>query len=65
MDELSKRNFHTLSEGLKSVRDEIMEVKEDNKRKDSIIAQLNIRIDTLQQQVSVLFAKSMGSGTTE
>jgi len=64
MDQLTQRNFHTLSDGLKSVRDEIMTMKEDNKRKDGIIAQQNIRIDTMQQQVSILFAKSMGSGST-
>ena len=63
-DELVKRNFHAMSDGLKSVRNEIMELKEDNKRKDSIISELNIRVDMMQQQISTLFAKSMGNGIT-
>ncbi len=64
MDELTKRNFHAMSDGLKSVRNELMEVKEDNKRKDSIISELNVRVDMMQQQISTLFAKSMGNGIT-
>jgi len=63
-DELVKRNFHAMSDGLKSVRNEIMELKEDNKRKDSIISELNVRVDMMQQQISTLFAKSMGNGIT-
>ena len=63
-DNLIERNFHALSDGLKSIRDEVMQLKEDLKRKDAIIAQQNIKLDTLQQQVSVLFAKSIGSGST-
>ncbi len=63
-DNLIDRNFHTLSDGLKSVRDEVMELKEDLKRKDAIIAQLSIQQQAMQQQVSVLFAKTMGSGST-
>ena len=63
-DNLIGRNFHTLSDGLKSVRDEVMELKEDLKRKDGIIAQQNIRLDAMQQQMSILFAQSIGSGST-
>ncbi|MCD6435438.1 MAG: hypothetical protein J7L15_03540 [Clostridiales bacterium] len=64
MDELTTRNFHTMSEGLKSVRNETDKLKEDLKRKDAIISQLSTQQQTMQQQLSVLFAKTMGSGST-
>ncbi len=64
MDELTTRNFHAMSEGLKSVRAETDKLKEDLKRKDAIISQLSVQQQTMQQQVSVLFAKAMGSGST-
>ena len=64
MDELTTRNFHTMSEGLKAVRAETDKLKEDLKRKDAIISQLSTQQQTMQQQLSVLFAKSMGSGST-
>ena len=64
MEELVKRNFHTMSDGLKSVRDEVMDLKEDLKRKDAIISQLSVQQQVMQQQLSVLFAKTMGSGST-
>ena len=63
-EELIKRNFHALSDGLKSVRDEVFQLKEDLKRKDAIISQLSIQQQTMQQQLSILFAKSIGSGST-
>ena len=64
MDELVKRNFHTLSEGLKSQRVEIEKLQEDGKKKDAIISQLSTQQQTMQQQISTLFAKLMGSGAT-
>ena len=64
MDELTKRNFHAMSEGLKAVRTQVDELKEDLKRKDGIISQLSIQQQTMQQQLAVLFAKSMGPGST-
>ena len=64
MDELTTRNFHAMSEGLKAVRTETDKLKEDLKRKDAIISQLSVQQQTIQQQLSVLFAKSMGSGST-
>ena len=63
-EELIKRNFHALSDGLKSVRDEVFQLKEDLKGKDAIISQLSIQQQTMQQQLSILFAKSIGSGAT-
>ena len=53
-----------MSDGLKSVRDEVMDLKEDLKRKDAIISQLSVQQQVMQQQLSVLFAKTMGSGST-
>ena len=64
MDALTTRNFHAMSEGLKNTRSEIDKLKEDLKRKDAIISQLSIQQQAMQQQVSILFAKSIGSGTT-
>jgi len=64
MDALTTRNFHAMSEGLKDVRAESEKLKEDLKRKDAIISQLSTQQATMQQQISILFAKSMGSGTT-
>ena len=64
MDQLTTRNFHTMSDGLKDVRTKIDEFKEDLKRKDAIISQLSTQQQTMQQQLAVLFAKSMGSGST-
>lgn len=64
MDALTNRNFQALSEGLKDLRSQLEGLKEDNKRKDATIAQQNLKIDSMQQRVNVLFAKSMGSGAT-
>ena len=64
MDELTKRNFHTMSEGLKDCRTRLDEVVAEGKKKDAIISQLSTQQQTMQQQLSVLFAKSMGSGAT-
>lgn len=64
MDELTKRNFHALSDGLKDCRSQIDALKEDGKRKDAIIAQQNLRIDSMQQRVNVLYVKTIGSGAT-
>ena len=63
-DNLIGRNFHALSEGLKDLRTQIEELKEDGKRKDGIIAQQNLRIDSMQQRVNILYVKTIGSGAT-
>lgn len=64
MDELTKRNFHAMSDGLKDLRSELDLIKEEGKKKDAIISQLSTQQQTMQQQLSVLFAKTMGSGST-
>lgn len=64
MDDLTNRNFHAMSDGLKDVRNKVDLMKEDLKRKDAIISQLSIQQQTMQQQLAVLFAKTMGSGST-
>ena len=64
MEELVNRNFHAMSEGLKAVRTQVDELKEDLKRKDGIISQLSTQQQVMQQQLAVLFAQSMGSGST-
>lgn len=64
MDELSKRNFRALSDGLKQQRS-------DNSTQDEKIRQLEANVVTLQQQVALmqgqiaqLMAVNMGTGPT-
>lgn len=64
MDELTKRNFEALSQGLKMLRDDLDNVKEENKKKDAIISNLNNDIMLLKQQNAILFGKIAGSGST-
>ena len=63
-EKLISRNFQALSQGLKDQREEISKIKEESKRKDAIIAEQNTRLNLMQQQVSILFAKTMGTGAT-
>lgn len=63
-EKLISRNFQALSQGLKDQREEIAKIKEESKRKDAIIAEQNTRLNLMQQQVSILFAKTMGTGAT-
>ena len=67
MDELSKRNFDTLAKAAKEQRDEIMELQEEVKRLKGIVAQSAQAVQqvaAIQQQVSILMARVMGSGST-
>ena len=64
MDELTKRNFHAMSEGLKAQRDETDILKEELKKRDAIIGQLMERLNGMEQRLAVVFAKSMGAGST-
>ena len=64
MDALTTRNFHAMSEGLKDCRSKIEGLQADGKKKDAIIYQLSTQQQTMQQQIAVLFAKTMGSGAT-
>lgn len=64
MDELTKRNFHTLSDGLKDLRAQVDDLKAAGIKKDATIQQLMSQQQTMQQQLSVMMAKFMGSGAT-
>ena len=64
MDELIARNFQALSQGLKDQREELRVLKEEVNSKGAEIAELRIRLDQALQRLNIVFAKSMGSGST-
>ena len=64
MQEVIKRNFEAMSQGLKSQRAETDKLKQDSKAKDARISQLESQIISMNQRLSIVFAKSMGSGAT-
>ncbi len=65
MDALTQRNFHAMSEGLKDVRQKLVDAEANDKKKNAIITELNSKVIMLEQRVNIMFAKSMGSGSTE
>ena len=65
MQEVVKRNFEAMSQGLKSQREEIALLKSENKVKDNRISMLENRIMGIEQRLAVVFAKSMGNGATQ
>ena len=64
MDELSKRNFHALSEGLKEQRSKTSELTKQINNYTQVVGQLQVQVQSLQSQVGILLAKQMGNGRT-
>jgi hypothetical protein len=64
MDELSKRNFTALADGLQSQRDENSRQAAKIVQLESLVVELRQDIEMLRGQVSVLMAKGMGTGPT-
>ena len=65
MDELTKRNFNTLSEGMKAIRATGDEQKVEMEKMRATNAMLMAEIADLRQQVAILFARFIGHGSTE
>ena len=64
MDELTKRNFNSLSEGLKAMRADNELLREDLKNAQTTVAQNIKDIGLLRQQMYVMMAKVNGHGAT-
>lgn len=64
MDELSKRNFGALSEGLKQLRSDMSQLKIEVKQKDEHIAQLQQDLNAMQVQIGQMTARFTGTGPT-
>ena len=64
MDELSKRNFATLSEGLKAQRTTNSAQDAKIVKLESLVVELSNNVSILRQQVNMLLARAMGSGPT-
>lgn len=64
MDDLTKRNLHSLSEGLKLLRKESTQNAEKIIALEGTIVQLQNQIQLLQSQNAVVMARAFGSGPT-
>jgi hypothetical protein len=64
MDELSKRNFTALADGLQAQRDESSKQAARITQLESLVVGLRQDIEILRGQVSILMAKGMGTGPT-
>jgi len=64
MDELTKRNLHSLSTGLKLLRAENTKNAEKIGNLEGTIVQLQKQIQLLQQQNATVMGKAFGSGPT-
>jgi len=64
MDELTKRNFNALSEGLKQVRAEAREASERVKQLETAITQMQQQITAIQGQTAALIPLAYGTGAT-
>jgi len=64
MNEVTKRNFNALSEGLKQLRAEMQEVKKDSVRKDEQIQQLKAELGNLTGLYGRMMARTQGTGAT-
>jgi uncharacterized protein YlxW (UPF0749 family) len=64
MDNLTKRNFNALSEGLKHQRDKNAELHEKVDHLQKTVTQLQQQVIQLQQQVAVLMPLAYGNGPT-
>jgi hypothetical protein len=62
--ELNQRNFHTLSEGLKSVRDQCARLEDELRAMRSANGELVQAVATLRQQNGILLARFHGTGST-
>ena len=65
MDALTTRNFEAMSQGLKDARTAILELEDAGRKKDAVINQMFMKQLEMEQKIAVLFAKSIGSGTTQ
>ena len=65
MDNLTKRNFHALSEGLKAQRSSFEELSIKVNALENAIAIMQQQIAQMQQQLAVTSAMLHGSGATQ
>jgi predicted nucleic acid-binding Zn-ribbon protein len=63
MNEVNKRNFKALSEGLKTQRSQISNIELEMKRYNEMTAQLQKQVQDLASKVGFLTAKTQGGGS--
>lgn len=64
MDELTKKNFLAMSEGLKALRTEVSELKKTLVTQNEQIQQLKSELESIKQSNNILLAKHRGTGPT-
>ena len=64
MDDLTKRNFHALSEGLKSERTKNYNLAIKVSSLEQTVAQLQQEITQMRQQLISMVSVSVGTGAT-
>ncbi len=64
MDDLTKRNFHALSEGLKSERSKNYDLAIKVSSLEQTVAQMQQELMSLRQQVIGMVASTVGTGPT-
>ena len=65
MDELTKRNFHTMSEGMKSLREKYDEQKLEMRKLRESNAIVVGELAAVKEQLAHLFARIAGHGPTQ
>jgi len=64
VNELTKKNFLAMSEGLKALRSEISELKIEKREQDEQIGQLRTELNSMKSKQGIMMAKLHGTGAT-
>jgi phage shock protein A len=64
MDELTTRNLQALSEGLKQIRQQYSDLHKEVESLREHNATLQLKIQSYEQRMNIVWAKSIGTGAT-